>query len=825
MCHHILGVPGESVPGMVVLTGRGRMALEPRFRRVAALHRRFVNREDQRAIFDEELGKVGHGPRVLNVTGVGGIGKSRLLREFEQRAQDTCMVATLDLQVPAHRQQEDALAVLRMQLGRQGVRFDRYDIAYAVLWQRLHPHLGLTRRELPFVESSEVLTEVLDTAAGVPVFATAVGLVKLLDRGADARKRRRHLRTDETLSQLDQLPGADLVDAVTYLFAEDLRAGRKGRPYLIVIDAYDALGQAASDVWLRDLVAQLDRGLVVVASREPLPWQQYASDWGDIIRELPLEGLPMEARMELLTDGGVTDPHMREVIAQASIGVPFYLHLAVDSESKRQVVSQDEIMQRFLQHVDPDERRYLELLGIARTFDFELFNRLAQAFHLPAGQIAWERLTSYSFVYPAPEDRHQLHQLMASVLRVRLSPTVTRETHRVLHDLWSERAHESDAPTALREAAYHGLGAGVLSSDRLLDYADQIADLGGSQGVSGLVSDLKEFLDQGDPDDLLDQTARCLAAEAAVLLGDAEKINELTPDRSWSLTTRAGARLAVAAGHGRRIGGATSEALNIYATVWEGRDGPERYPAGLWSADLHMAQGRFRRAFHLADEVIADSPTDAHVLRGDLARLLHLASRFSYDFERAERHLRDAELRYRQAGTVVGAALIKTNRAELLAWTDPFSAITVAQEAIEANTDLGALHEAGKAFTALGQAQLALGRFDHAHTSLDHACRALETAGYRSGRARAELIRASLHTRLDQADAAVSSLRWAVEELVAVEVYPTLLIVAEYLLDILGHQDEAVSLAAQEARASIEAMDSLDMLETRMKHHLRGLLT
>ncbi|GLW98884.1 AAA family ATPase [Microtetraspora sp. NBRC 16547] len=488
------------------------MALEPRFRRVAALHRRFVNREDQRAIFDEELGKIGHGPRVLNVTGVGGIGKSRLLREFEQRAQDTCMVATLDLQVPAHRQQEDALAVLRMQLGRQGVRFDRYDIAYAVLWQRLHPHLGLTRRELPFVESSEVLTEVLDTAAGVPVFATAVGLVKLLDRGADARKRRRHLRTDETLGQLDQLPGADLVDAVTYLFAEDLRVGRKGRPYLVVIDAYDALGQAASDVWLRDLVAQLDRGLVVVASREPLLWQQYASDWGDIIRELPLEGLPMEARMELLTDGGVTDPHMREVIAQASIGVPFYLHLAVDSESKRQVVSQDEIMQRFLQHVDPDERRYLELLGIARTFDFELFNRLAQAFHLPAGQIAWERLTSYSFVYPAPEDRYQLHQLMASVLRVRLSPTVTRETHRVLHDLWSERAHGSDAPTALREAAYHGLGAGVLSSDRLLDYADQIAALGGSQGVSGLVSDLKEFLDQGEPDDVLDQTARCLTA-------------------------------------------------------------------------------------------------------------------------------------------------------------------------------------------------------------------------------------------------------------------------------------------------------------------------
>ncbi|MCT9934960.1 AAA family ATPase [Planotetraspora sp. A-T 1434] len=801
------------------------MALEPRFHRVAALHRRFVNREDQRAIFDEELGKVGDGPRVLNVTGVGGIGKSRLLREFEQRAQSSCMVATLDLQVPAHRQQEDALAVLRMQFGRQGVRFDRYDIAYAVLWQRLHPHLGLTRRELPFVESSEVLTEVLDTAAGVPVFATAVGLIKLLDRGADARKRRRHLRTDETLGQLDQLPGADLVDAVTYLFAEDLRLSRKSRPYLVVIDAYDALGQAASDVWLRDLVAQLDQGLVVIASREPLPWRQYDPDWAPIIRTLPLEGLSMEARMELLTDGGVTDPHLREVIAQASVGVPFYLHLATDSENRRQVVSQDEIMQRFLQHVDPDERRYLELLSVTRTFDFELFNRLAQAFHLPAGRIAWERLTSYSFVYPASESRFQLHQLMTNVLRTRLSTAVNQEAHRVLHDLWNKRAHGTDAPTALREAAYHGLGAGVLSSDRLLDYADRIAALGGSQGVSGLVADLRDFLEQGEPDEALDQTARCLAAEAAVLLGDAEKINKLTPERSWSLTSRAGARLAVAAGHGRRIGGQTAEALNIYASVWEGREGPERHPAGLWSADLHMAQGRFRKAFHLASEVTADSPADAQALRGDLARLLHLASRFSYDFEKAEQHLRDAQTRYRQAGTVIGEALIKTNLAELLAWTDPVSAVAVAREAVEANNDLGALHEAGKAFTALGQAQLAIGHFDDTRTSLDHACRALEKAGYRSGRARAELVRASLHIRLGQADQAMASLRWAVDELVAVEVYPTLLIVAENLLGILQRTDDTISAAAQQARNDIEPLDSLEALEARMNEHLQGLLT
>lgn len=111
------------------------MPLRPRFRRVAALERRFVNRETALAAFTDELSRVADQPRVLNIVGVGGIGKSRLLRELRNRAaaSDGCRTAVLDLQVPAMRQQENALAVLRTEFGRQKVSFDRFDIAYAVL--------------------------------------------------------------------------------------------------------------------------------------------------------------------------------------------------------------------------------------------------------------------------------------------------------------------------------------------------------------------------------------------------------------------------------------------------------------------------------------------------------------------------------------------------------------------------------------------------------------------------------------------------------------------------------------------------------------------
>ncbi|MQA98634.1 MAG: aminoglycoside phosphotransferase family protein, partial [Streptosporangiales bacterium] len=235
-----------------------------------------MDRESAINAFDQELHAEPGSPHVLNVVGVGGIGKSRLLLEMRNRSAETHRTVTLDLQVPAMRQQEDALAVMRVELGKQGVRFDRFDIAYAVLWQRLHPHLRLDRDDLPFVAESEALSQILDGAAGVPVFGTGVGLIRLMERATSSVRRRRQIKVDDTLRALDDLTNAELADAVTYLFAEDLRAASEQRGYALFVDAYEALAAGrfrpgrgpAPDIWLRDLIVQLDRGLVVVASRE-----------------------------------------------------------------------------------------------------------------------------------------------------------------------------------------------------------------------------------------------------------------------------------------------------------------------------------------------------------------------------------------------------------------------------------------------------------------------------------------------------------------------------------------------------------------------------
>ncbi|MET8159703.1 ATP-binding protein [Sphaerisporangium sp. NPDC005289] len=804
------------------------MSLQPRFRRVAALDRRFVDREDVLEAFMRELRDRGdaRGPRVFNVTGVGGIGKSRLLRELKKRAeQEGCRTALLDLQVPAMRQQEDALAVLRMELGRQGVIFDHFDIAYAVLWQRLHPHLKISQAELPFADESEILTSILDETSGLPVFGTAVGLLKLAQRARSSVRHRRVIKDDEVLQRLDELSNTDVLDAVTYLFAQDLRASG-GTPCVVFVDAYEALvpipvktGRVSSaDAWLRDLIAQLDRGLVVVGSREPLGWQVHHPEWAEIVNECKMDGLPMDARLELLQQAGISEG---VVIAQASQGLPFYLHLALDTQAgNARAVSMEEILQRFLNHVAPAEVRLLELLSVARTFDFEIFHTLAQAYDLPADRFTWESLTAYSFVYPAGEHGLRLHQLMVVALRARLSPEATREVHAHLRAAWDARAAAGDG-TALREAVYHGVRAEALSAEDLLDYADRSIRRGGKQAGDGILADLTELGLHGE----LAEAARCLAVEAAITMGDAGQaaaLADLGPAPAVGSTAQA--RLAMAAAHAMRIAGDTTEAGRVYTRVWERHRGPVRPIAGLWVAEVPMWQGRFATAFSLAEQVLRDAPEDDWVLRGDVLRLMHLGRRFHLDFAEAAVRLEEAHACYARSGSVVGLANIATNRVELAAWDDPAAALRLAGEAIAQQQELAALHELGKTYTGLALAQMRLGELRASSDSFALACEYLDRAGYRSGRARAELFRALLHVLQGSPERAARALVWAAEEFVASEVYPTLIVAAHQTLERIDLPDEQVARAADEARGQIEPLDSLPALESRMADLIESVL-
>ncbi|MEU0933096.1 hypothetical protein [Embleya sp. NPDC005971] len=795
------------------------------------------------AVFEDAWTAGGDGLRVVNVTGVGGIGKSRFLRECQSRLEPEARTVLLDLQIPALREQDAALAVLRARLGALGASFPRYDLAYLALWQRLHPHLQISLADVAARQQSEVLADLADAVGGLPVFRTVGGLLRFAGRSSARFKRWRWLRNDETLQRLDELDPAELADAATFLFAEDLRLASVEQRYLVCIDAYEALvggstraGRTAGlDSWLRDLVSQLDRGLVLIASREPLGWQTYDSQWTAHLTQVPLDGLPMTARVELLETHGVSDLRARTALARASSGVPFYLNLALDADSGAEqgdsalttAVSGEEILERFLQHVDSQEVRLLEVLAVARTIDFDIFRTVAAAFGLSADRRTWETLTAYSFVQPAGVERFQLHQLMATELRARQTASMRQAVHRVLRTLWRERADRSVAGPAstrrttgakLREVVFHSMYAGEFTPADLLAHTAEIVASGGIRSLGGVVEDVRRFCAAGDhPRAELEMAARCVEAETAILVGDVEQAEALTRGLAGiDGGSPAQVRLALAGADALRVLGRTSEALARYSSLWQSATIPEGRSAALWAADLYMAGGRFRDAENLVNGLTGTLGRDEHTLRGDTARLIHLGRRFAFDFPAARSSLDQAQLHYLEAGSAVRLANLVVNRAEFLAWTEPEHAGDVADEAIAVQRDIGALHELGKAYTAKALALLRCGRTAEAEASLDTALEVLGRARYRSGTARAQLVRSLIMLRRGEPENARSTAEWAIREFEGAEVYPTLVLAALHMLRRSGPAQPAHAASLARARAAIRPVDSLGALEARV---------
>ncbi len=153
-----------------------------------------------------------------------------------------------------------------------------------------------------------------------------------------------------------------------------------------------------------------------------------------------------------------------------------------------------------------------------------------------------------------------------------------------------------------------------------LEYVDRIRTAAASSGVDDIVADLEDFLVE-HPSPHLHDLATYLQVEALLLRGDSAGAERLTADipiRPPGDEVRA--RLAVVAAHARRILGETADALRRYEVVWREYDGPTRLDAGLWAADLHMAQGRFVPAIEAAEQIDTMLPADRHEDRGDLQR-------------------------------------------------------------------------------------------------------------------------------------------------------------------------------------------------------------
>jgi tetratricopeptide (TPR) repeat protein len=195
-------------------------------------------------------------------------------------------------------------------------------------------------------------------------------------------------------------------------------------PLVLAIDTYDQ-ATPSIDAWLRDVLLTsekfLDTFVLVIAGRDPLPsvdpaWRSY---WGEILWKAEIGPLSAGTSAAYLARRGVPEGDARQLV-RLSGGLPLALELLADMyEVSGQVAIADtatesaqaiivEALLRQLRGQDPELLTLALAASALETFDFDLLQHVASA----GSRESLDRLRKFSFVRVLPSGQMALHELV-----------------------------------------------------------------------------------------------------------------------------------------------------------------------------------------------------------------------------------------------------------------------------------------------------------------------------------------------------------------------------------------------------------------------------
>jgi ADP-ribosylglycohydrolase/tetratricopeptide (TPR) repeat protein len=318
--------------------------------------------------------------RILYLHGLGGNGKSLLLRHLEKRcclrtdqwpsmrdAPDAELldrlaehgqeipVARIDFGArPAgeNRPQEafSALFMLKRQLARHGIATPRFDFATITYLHKLGFDIAHRVPELFPHGEVGVAMEIADAILTLPVLRVGQQLFQMVNSRMDEvfsrRRLQRRIPPGDAEQILSLVPEPDLLHELPSLFAKDLNDAMTERPRIVLLfDTHEAFfGEAIGDTdslihadklmrdeWLRRLLGYLDlkAGIVaIVAGRIRPPWPTApASPIPERFLDQRLVGhLSSTDATHYLSLAGITDPAQHDALVEYASTAPDEVH-------------------------------------------------------------------------------------------------------------------------------------------------------------------------------------------------------------------------------------------------------------------------------------------------------------------------------------------------------------------------------------------------------------------------------------------------------------------------------------------------------------------
>ncbi|MFD7707283.1 tetratricopeptide repeat protein [Streptomyces sp. NPDC059786] len=353
----------------------------------------FVGRRAQLSLFAENLLKDPDGPEdpaefLFHVHGLGGVGKSTLLRQWQEAARRADAVTAVVDENDVHGV-ERTLGELARQLAEQAGPLKEFDRAVEQYRREreaaadpVHAEGAGAADDGPSVSSRVVAQAALGAASLLP----GAGVVTAMTNPDAAAQGLDRLRAGARARSRRQRAGDEA--GVSRAFVAELgRLCDRHRWVVLFFDTWE-LTCRYLDGWLRDLLEDSFGPLpvnvmVVLAGRDELAERDWAALRSQVA-DVPLEVFTEAETRALLAARGVTEPGVVEAVRQLSMGLPLLVELlafarpgsAEDVDAGVDAV--DRTVKRFLQWMaDPWQRKAVVACALAPQLNEDVFTAAA----------------------------------------------------------------------------------------------------------------------------------------------------------------------------------------------------------------------------------------------------------------------------------------------------------------------------------------------------------------------------------------------------------------------------------------------------------------
>ncbi len=400
----------------------------------------FRNREAQLEQIEGHLGALERDPdhfRVLEVIGIGGAGKSRLLKHVRKTAigesETDARVIAVSLEEEGSSTEIGPLVAIRNQIGIECLLFDTALLAYGRASGQ-----QFSSEKAPAIANSLVVKSI-EIAGG------ASGLLPLLPLGfaieVFKRLRRRGVKlsryTPDQFEAIDEFgnEAGPLREGLPHWLGLDIKQATEPTPRFVAFyDSYDRQSRQTKECkapWLREFLDTLDRGVHLVSSRDPLLWDK--EDWGSAIETVNVEELPLDAARQMIeAELGAIPPAHLERLLVASGQLPFFLEAVIEVYKKvasRPGLHPDDLpsspkgaVRHLLKHLEREEQDLALAMATIQVFDEGIYVDLGDRLGLNISRLRFDEFVTWFFVEQiSPEGEllalYKTHDLLTAYVR------------------------------------------------------------------------------------------------------------------------------------------------------------------------------------------------------------------------------------------------------------------------------------------------------------------------------------------------------------------------------------------------------------------------